>query len=303
MNLGVPSKQVQGKPWRAYVCCPYCPSKGKSPDTKFHLGINFKTGNFKCFRCNTAGTLHDLQQHIKGALSFGVHDYGSTSLEDLKNRLNSTLKLKEDPTYDLDQFSWPISEDDTPVAYKYVKERGFSDEEMRVYDLRVGRAYFEGENQIKKWSGRVLFPYYEDGDVTFVVGRAYTGKDPKYLNSPTGKDRVVYGIERVQNRTAILCEGFISAKAAERHSGVSGLSTLGKTLSPRQLTRIQQTCDTVFVCLDGTDDVLRSERSRINRQLIRAKIKVYEVLMRHGDPDDEPAEFIRAFKEARRIML
>jgi hypothetical protein len=42
------------------ICCPYCPSKGKSADRKFKLYINSGSGAFICWRCSTKGHVRNI---------------------------------------------------------------------------------------------------------------------------------------------------------------------------------------------------------------------------------------------------
>lgn len=177
------------------------------------------------------------------------------------------------------------------MAYKYMKDRGFTDEEMQRWDLKVGRAYEDPKTKrrIVNWSGRVIFPFHEDGEVVYMVGRSYVGREPKYYNPPGG-GKFVFNIDSVRGE-CILCEGIISAIAAERVTGIPSVAALGKTLTNFQLAKIAARCTKIYVCLDGTDDVTKRIRDDLNRQLVKVGLEVWEVRPPVGkDPDDAGAE-------------
>jgi len=150
----------------------------------------------------------------------------------------------------------------------------------------------------------VIFPFLEAGKPMFLVGRSYDGKDPKYLNSTDRrKDSYVYGIDGVQG-TAILCEGIISALAAERHTGIPGVSMLGYYATPTQLMKLRTRVHTLYVCLDGgvQEDVVK----RLKKQLAEFGFTNLYMIQLEGkdDPDELDAEvFTQYFREAERLSL
>lgn len=290
--------KLTNRPDEQRINCPFCLGKIGEVDTKFKLYVNESKGSFKCFRCTTAGSTDRLRSFVQ----FGGTQVAVT-LSKLKGRV-STLFQNPTPTIiDLDTISWPLTPE-RKIAWNYMTEvRKFTEEEIYRYDLRVGREYIEGDKPTKRWAGRVIFPFVEDGKVVFAVGRSYTNKDPRYLNSTGSKNWVVYGYDMIQNE-AILCEGIISAIAAERHTGIPAISVLGKTITEFQVSKLKNKCSKVYVCLDGSIDVTRQQRDKLNRDLLRAGFEVHEVLLPSGDPDEMiKEEFIKSFEKARRIII
>lgn len=214
------------------------------------------------------------------------------------------FRTKKGVEYDLDAVSWPLTEIGTPIAYKYMTEvRKFTDEEIERYSLRVGRTYYDEAlgKQEGKWAGRVLFPFFENGKVVYLVARAYAGKEPKYRNSESGKDLVVYGIDKVQSE-CILCEGIISAIGAERETGIPAISLLGKTGTKWQLSKIRNHAQKIWVCLDG--DVEDKEVKALYRSLLRLGVDTWRIDLPPGtDPDELRSDFMLYFNKARRVRL
>jgi len=282
------------------INCPFCAQIG-DPDYKFRCYINSTKGCWNCFNCGSSGGLAKLRRFI----NLGPESAPITEIPELRNRLNSMFKQKKIAEFNLDTISWPVDHEISPKSFQYMTEvRGFTTEEIERYCIRAGRTYKDTNGElVRRYSGRVLFPFFENKKVVFVVGRSYNGTEPKYLNSVGSKDHVVYGIDNVEGE-AIFCEGIISSIAAERVSGIPAISCLGKSLSQSQVAKIQRCCKKVYVCLDGTIDVTQRVRSKINRIFIKAGIEVHEIILPEGyDPDDLGLRFADYLKQARRVHL
>ena len=183
-----------------------------------------------------------------------------------------------------------------------MRERGFSDEEMQQDHIRVGKSYMDGDRKITRWSGRIIFPYIERGRAVYIVGRSYNRKEPKYINSRGGKGLVVYGIERLNGeRECILCEGIISARAAERATGVPAVSFLGKSGSSWQLSKLRTVCDRVYLSLDGGVGTTGTGNLRVG--LTWKGFQVHEVTLPDKlDPDDLKGEYVYFFTKSKKIF-
>jgi len=51
------------------ICCPYCPSRGHTPDRKYHMWIHSSTGQLKCWRCSYKGNVRQLVSDIDNLLA------------------------------------------------------------------------------------------------------------------------------------------------------------------------------------------------------------------------------------------
>jgi DNA primase len=303
--MSLKDSKPTNRPDELRFCCPFCESKVGEVDEKYKLYANFKKGLFQCFRCGTKGAVSSLKRYFDIGGSGSVNQT-SPDLNFIKDKLKSLDKRKRNPTIDLNLVSVPMTKDTTPIAYDYIKKRKFTDDEINKYQIHVGLSYTDPKtgNLDRTWSGRIIFPFFEDGKVVFLVGRSYNGSSLRYKNSVGNKDQVVYGIDKVQGE-CLICEGIVSAIAAERATGIPSVSILGKTISDYQLAKLRMSAHKVYVCLDGTDDVTQQSRNRLNRLLIKAGFEVYEVRPAlDKDPDDmDPVEFKKCFDEKVRIKL
>lgn len=267
------------RPDEIFINCPFCESRGHPPDTRYKMGVNLSSHRYNCFICGAkpseTGRLKDIDQ-----LEFFVPQK-DTSLEHLRNRLSrlSTRGETASGAIDIDKIAWPLTSRGTPIAYNYIKSRGFSDEEIDRYKLYVGKDYWDEEKgyTVKKWSGRVIFPLVDEKGVQYCVGRSYNGKDPKYLNSEGKKEFLVWGMDFIRDGVAILNEGIISSIAASRVTGVPAICVLGKTVSEWQASLIRTKCHTVYKSFDG--GLTQLEHRKAEKVLLSVGLKVYNILL------------------------
>lgn len=272
------------------IKCPYC------KDHKYRLGINLSKGVYHCFNCDKAGRITDIKEFA--LISF---ETPSNDFEALKSKLRGMCEISS-KDFDLDHISWPLDKKGTPLAYKYMIDRGFTPEEIVKYNLRVGKPYFDASGkEIKRTSGRIIFPFMSDGNCVYYIARTLTGAIPKYLNSDGSKSTLVYNIDKVDG-VCILCEGIISAIAAERTTGIPSVAVLGKSISFFQLNRIRSKCNKIYLSMDG--DVTEEENSKILKRLVKMFDEVYLVKLPYGtDPDELKSEYQKYFQEAQKINI
>jgi hypothetical protein len=271
--------------------CPFC---GKEKhfwfDTSTKMGI--------CFVC--------MDKHIRLGSEF-LLDSGVTtnkSLDELRKALNKVFVSPAVNTsgIDIDKFSEPIDQKRHPMSTRYlIDKRGLTFDDIRKYDIRSGISYTDNDRVVSKWSGRVIFPSYEDKVCVYAIGRTYMNDDRKYVNVDVPKSNIVYGIDGIRNRECIICEGFLSALAAEKVTGVSSVSLLGKTISPLQLYKIRTRADKVWLSLDG--GVSEQHVKSVSRSILKAGFaEVWKVsLPDESDPDDLGGEYLKYFDEAIRV--
>lgn len=281
--------------WR--ICCPFCIHRGHSEDTEYKCHINTEKLFYHCFRCEIKGRLNKEYQEITSCLR------KPQSLGDLRLKAE-TLFHKEitiDYQLDISQFSMELDEKTTPYAFKYLIDRNMTIDEIKKYKICVGKSYTNEEGElITMWGGRVIFPFVEDGVPIYAIGRAYTGKKPKYLNSEGSKSNIVYGIDDVKG-VCILCEGVISAIAASRVTGIPAIATLGKSISEIQVAKIRACCKNICLSYDG--GVPEKEIRTNLRILLNENFEnIWNVTLPKGtDPDDLGLSYLEYYKQAQKI--
>lgn len=280
------------------IDCPFCVTRGKGEDTKAHCYANTAKGVYNCFRCGARGGIGALRKYI----SVGA-TYVPEKFELLRSKVDKLFKLKKLDIIDLDKMSNLINEEETPIAWEYMLERGFSPEELIQYKVRVGKTFYDDalNRDVHSWSGRVIFPFYEDGQCVYVVGRAYSGREPRYLNTKGGKGIVIYNLDGVKDE-CLICEGIISAIAATRVCGIPSVAILGKFMSDHQLMKLKSRVRKVTVCLDG--DVTKKEKQEFGMKLWGAGFDVWTVdLPEDSDPDEMGIAFADIIKTAKKFSL
>jgi len=272
--------------------CPFC-------NKEEHFYFDIKTRMGICFVC--------MDKHIKLGSEFILSSEEVTSnksLDELRTALHKVFDrpLIQTTGVDIDKFSEPINPKRHPRSTNYLlNDRGLTMEDIQKYDIRSGKSYKEDDRLINKWTGRVIFPFYEDGICVYAIGRTYMGDDRKYINVDVPKSNIVYGVDKIKNRECIICEGFLSAVSAEKTTGVSAVCLLGKTISPLQLYKIRTRADRVWMSLDG--GVPEGQVKAVSRSLMKAGFaEVWRVdLPGEDDPDDLGDEYMKYFDKASRV--
>lgn len=291
-------QKTTANPNEVRICCPFCVSKAKGEDTKYHCYVNLQKGAFNCFRCGAKGGVGALKRYINLGVS-----YVPEKFDNLREKMNNLFQLKKLQIIDLDLLSFAISEEETPIAWHYMIDRGFSPEELEFYKVRVGKTFWDDKMQkdIRRWEGRVIFPFYENDLPIYLVGRSYIDREPRYLNTSGGKGLVIYNIDQVKDE-CLICEGIISSIAATRSSGIPSVAVLGKFMSEHQMMKLKTRVSKVTICLDG--DVTSREKKELSLKLWAAGFDVWIAnLPEDSDPDEMKEAFPACVKQAKKFRI
>lgn len=209
-----------GKDEVAFLC-PECINRRGTPDIKGKLYVNTKTLKFHCFRCEYRGSLNKVQV-----------DSNKVYEEDLSFENEELIKNISSLDTDQDKFELKIpiekvEESDSAMSYLY--QRGFTLDQTRYYDMRVGN--------VNQEFGRIIIPnevkrlVYTD----FYSARSFIGQNPKYHNPGKEKSKIVFNLHRIEEGSPIIVvEGALTAVAA----GKNAVATLGKSMTPYQASAI-----------------------------------------------------------------
>jgi len=297
-NFSFDYKIKPSDPNEIQICCPFCEKSGKTPDTKYHLYIHLKKKVFHCFRCGKSGKFKTLNQLVRILTGKSPNLLESDWDEIIKEALSyfdkpfhlpETSQVQE--VLDLNIISYSVSKTFTPIAYNYLKSRNLSDSEIEEYQIRVGKSYQVDNRTIRKWKGRVLFPFFENGQVIYIVGRTYTNQEPKYLNSKGNRRDKLFPSRTFKTSEIIVCEGIFDAINAKRTTGIYSVATLGKEITEEQVNiMIENGVKTVYLALDP-DLTIKEWQKNIWKFLVKG-CKVYPVLLSQGyDVDSIGSKF------------
>ena len=188
-----------------------------------------------------------------------------------------------------------ITEEGKAIAYTYFKERGFTNETIKKFQLgyspntwdaltkeALGKGYkleflektgltIVGEDkQFDRFKGRVMFPIQSmSGRVLGFGGRILTNdkKAAKYLNSPESdlyhKSKVLYGIYHAKqaiakNDRCYLVEGYTDVIQMHQAGIENVVASSGTALTPDQIRLINRLTKNITVLFDGDAAGLRA---------------------------------------------
>lgn len=219
--------------------CPECINNGKGEDKKGKLYVSNKTLKFLCFRCGYRGSVLKSNKY-KGydiTLTPSKSELGM-KLESVVNRVPNIEKVGL--IYEIPRL-YPVPGTN---EYAYLINRGFTDNLIKYYDIRMG-------SSVSNLAHRIIIPNrvyrldeFTDTTDMYVARYIYDipldeeGKEmvQRYLN-PYGKNRskVVFNLHRIKEHTPIIItEGCITAISA----GLQAVATYGKLVTDKQIEQI-----------------------------------------------------------------
>lgn len=206
----------------AIYLCPYCESVKGSPDKSGHLYVNIKSKKFSCKRCGTEGRVSAKSNYSQEK---------DQSLEDIVGMIES---LNEESELSETQYTIPLLRvTELPSAYEYIRNRGFTDEDIDFYDIRVGNIFN------RNMFGRIIVPniVYDRVYTDMFIARTYIDSGKRYMN-PVGRNSSlsVFNLHRIPDNPdrMIICEGSLTAIAAGRNA----VALYGKHCSRTQFKKI-----------------------------------------------------------------
>ena len=180
------------------------------------------------------------------------------------------------------------SKEGKTIGFSYFKERGFSDETIKKYDLgylpdklkyfskeaiangydpvfleKSGLSIFQNEKSIDRFRGRVIFPIHSmSGRILGFGGRILNNqlKTAKYLNSPESliynKSKILYGIFYAKQDIAkldncFIVEGYTDVIQLHQKGIKNVVSSSGTALTLDQITLIRRLTSNVTMLFDG----------------------------------------------------
>ncbi|NOR27514.1 MAG: hypothetical protein GQ540_03180 [Lutibacter sp.] len=200
---GIPYRTHGGNIVSGYfnIACPFCGDHG------FHRGIHPQNGYTNCWRCDKQSIeslIKELEQcSWKKAFSI-VKKYSIKDCDIIESKEEIEYKTTLDLPKDFSQHF--------PQGYKeYIEDRGFDFLELRKkYNILASGSH-------GKYKFRIIIPIFMNGRMVSYVGRDVTDKqNEKYKyceekNVVVPRKDLLFGLDSVKSRTAILTEGVFDA--------------------------------------------------------------------------------------------
>jgi DNA primase len=283
--------------------CPSCAADKMldGGDGKGKLEINYKKGVFKCWVCSYRNNMH-------GPIEKLIKKYGS------KTNLRDYLLLKPENTYHQDTYEEKLVSAALPkefiqlskcskyepkyyFAYKYLKDRGITDE--IIEEFNIGYAH-EG-----KYKNRIIIPSYDEfGDVNFFTSRSFSKwLTPKYLNPDIEKQYIVFNHNKINfDATIYLVEGVFDHIVTP-----NSIPLLGKVLSHKikQLLLDNAKSDIVVLLDDDAYDDAIIIYKELDFGELRGRVKICKPPYGHDSSSIfqklKKRGIIRLLKSSRRL--
>jgi DNA primase len=295
-------------------------------------------GIYKCFGCQKGGNSINFIQEVQGvsypeALRYAANKYNIEIKEqELTPEQESRMSAKESQfiatKFANDYFQdilWN-TEDGKVIGLSYFKERGFSEETIKKFELgyspkkanSFGKAAIKagydtdvllassligknenGENY-DKFKDRTIFPIHSyTGKVIGFGGRAFNpDAKSKYLNSGEtliyDKSKVLYGLNLskqaiIKADKCFIVEGYTDVISMHQNGVENVVSASGTALGPQQIQLIKRSTNNVTLLFDGDKAGVKATLRSIDLCL-KAEMNVKIVSFPDGEDPDSLAK-------------
>lgn len=204
------------------VNCPFCSTRGRTPDNEFKLYINVAKNVCHCFRCSYSTRVSSIIPSLAGA---GLWQGVENPTENIKQGVLEQMP----PVRSLDNLS------SDHLAVEYIVDRDFTVEELK------DKAFYCHDYKKNDFSfgPRLIFPFYQLGLYRGFQGRTlWKNTNPKYVGaSGMEKGKLLFNYDEAfsQNEELIVTEGPFDCLKVGNHA----VATLGKGISDDQLSLIR----------------------------------------------------------------
>ena len=177
--------------------------------------------------------------------------------------------------------------------YRYMKNRGYSDELLRETGL-----FIYNEREVRdRFFNRAMFPIMNISNKVIGFGGRVMGEgEPKYLNSPEtkifDKGRNLFGLNFARSsrkKNMIICEGYMDVIAMHQAGFDQAVASLGTALTPGHASLMKRYTNDVLVCYDS-DGAGTKAAIRAIGLLRNAGLRTRVINMK---PYKDPDEFIK----------
>jgi hypothetical protein len=227
------------------VCCPFCIEEGESPDSRYRLGINVRTGKAHCFNCGwSAGDYVFTARALARIADVDMTGDRVTA----HNESSAPVRAKPAPApvylsglpegYERFSFDSPFERQ----ARDYLMNRGITRDQIDRWEIGFAMA--------GKYAGRVIIPVVHDKQIAGVACRDYTGladdtKRMRWMNSESL--RGVFGMKG--NSCATITEGCMDALRLEPLlPGEDSLCVFGSNISEDQMQFLRRYKRLTYLC-------------------------------------------------------
>lgn len=215
----------------------------------------------------------------------------------------------------IDAFQLGYAPESWEGVSKYLKSKGFTDEEIFLAGLTVRRD--RGIGYYDRFRHRIMFPVHDHlGRVVGFGGRTLeSGGEPKYVNTPQtflyNKSAVLYGIHHAktsikEHHCAVVVEGYMDVIASYQAGVTNVVASSGTAFTREQLALLKRYTTTLVLAFD-TDMAGEAASMRSIQLAWEQEFTVKVVILPSGkDPDElvrqDPGAWKKSVDEAVPFM-
>ncbi|MGX7347664.1 DNA primase [Aerococcus vaginalis] len=191
-------------------------------------------------------------------------------------------------------FNIGLSPADHGMTYRYLKNKEFTDEELRSSGI-----FLDDYPTRDRFASRIAFPLRNEyGDTVGFSGRVWTEdtqQRAKYLNSPETaifqKNRFLFNLDQAKQKAKkelILFEGFMDVISAYEAGTMNGVASLGTSLTDNQVMILSKRTPKIVLAYDGDQPGFKATKRAVEHfQQHASKQELTIVLFPEGlDPDE-----------------
>ena len=299
-------------------------------------------GIFKCFSTGIGGDAIKFLMEIDGlnyveALRYLANKYGIEVREEEVTQEHKNFESERESLFIMLNFAkehfvknlWEEQEGKN-IGLSYFKERGFSDDTIRNFDLgyaldqwqglmdatksngynqeyleRTGLMIVKEDKSYDRFRGRVTFPIHNvTGKVIAFGARKLRNDDnsPKYINSPETelyqKSKILYGIFQAKNEirnldNCYLVEGYTDVISMAQFGVRNVVAASGTALTDDQIKLISRFTKNVTVLFDGDKAGIKASLRGID-MMLEGGLNVNAVPFPSGEDPDSYANKLGA---------
>ncbi|MGH2642404.1 MAG: DNA primase [Chitinophagaceae bacterium] len=289
---------------------------------------------YKCFGCGRSGNaIGFLMEHEKysfvEAIKWLAKKYGIEIEESEASPEIAAQRQLADSLYIVNQFAQQYfsdtlfnTEEGQDVGISYFKERGFTEETIRKFQLgycldtmdsfsatalkkgyqaeylqKAGLMVLHNERPADNYRGRVIFPIHnQSGKVTGFGARVLkkTEKSPKYINTPENeiyvKSKILYGTYFARHaidkeNECLLVEGYTDVISLHQAGLENVVASSGTSLTHDQLRLIKKYTNNLTILYDGDAAGVKAALRGLDMALEESLNVQLVLLPEEEDPD------------------
>jgi DNA primase len=256
------------------IQCPFCNDKSN------HLGVNINTGAYSCWKCSTTGELFFLISEL-----LSIEEYKSKKL--IKKYREDFIEVKKEKKVNTNTEIILPKEATNILSEKhrqYLISRGFDPDYIQK-KYRIMACDILGDYKF-----RIVIPIFFKGKlVNFAAKAIDDSANLKIKNCPNEKvviqrDSLLYNIDNIKNRKAIIVEGFTDVWKM----GDCAVATMGTKFTNAQIQLLSVYCSEAYILYDSKEkDAQAPIQAEKLAHSLYSLIKKVEILeLPHGDPGD-----------------